>query len=281
MSTDFTVLDRPEVLRFLFHPRKDYGVTRSRPLESAAEAPGVTDVLVPVDDDTVVGVRLHMAARDHANILFFHGNGEIAADYDEIAPFYNRIGINFLAADYRGYGHSSGYPTVSGMMGDSHVIFRFVTQWLVRNGFAGPLILMGRSLGSASAIELAAAYGDRVCGLIVESGFAFAGPLLRLLGVDPEAIGFREERAFRHLEKIAQFRGPVLIIHAEFDHIIPFSDGQALFDASIGPDKTLVKIRQANHNDIPAHGFQDYLSAVQRLSAACSTAAQKHACKND
>jgi hypothetical protein len=130
---------------------------------------------------------------------------------------------------------------------------------------------MGRSLGSAPAIELAATHADRVCGLIVESGFAFAGPLLELLGVDAAAIGFREETAFRHLEKIARFQGPLLVIHAEFDHIIPFSDGQALFDAGTSPRKTLLKIPGANHNDILAHGFADYLAAVERLAAACST----------
>jgi len=59
---------------------------------------------VPVADGAAVGARFHIGSRGHANLLFFHGNGEIAADYDEIGPYYNRIGINFLAADYRGYG---------------------------------------------------------------------------------------------------------------------------------------------------------------------------------
>jgi pimeloyl-ACP methyl ester carboxylesterase len=273
MNADFTALDIPEVLMFLFHPRREHGVPQRRSPVNALEVPGVTEVLVPVEEDAVVGARFHLKDRRHANILFFHGNGEIAADYDDIAPFFNRIGINFLAADYRGYGRSTGHPTVTSMLRDSHAIFRFVTDWLSQNGFTGPKILMGRSLGSASAIELAAAHADRVGGLIVESGFAFAGPLLRLLGVDPAAIGFREERTFRHLAKLAQFRGPVLVIHAEFDHIIPFSDGQALFEASASPNKTLLKIPQANHNDILAHGFQDYFAAVQRLAASCSNPA--------
>ena len=273
MNADYTALDKPDVLMFLFHPRREHGVSQPRSPVSPLEIPGMTDVQVPVEEHTVVGARFHLKDRSHANILFFHGNGEIAADYDDIAPFYNRIGINFLAVDYRGYGRSTGHPTVTSMMRDSHTIFRFVTEWLSQNGFTGPLILMGRSLGSASAIELAEAHADRVCGLIVESGFAFAGPLLRLLGVDPAAIGFREERTFRHLAKLAQFRGPVLVIHAEFDHIIPFSDGQALFEASASPNKTLLKIPRANHNDILAHGFQDYFAAVQRLVASCSSPA--------
>jgi len=271
MTTDFSALDRPEVLMFLFHPRREHGAPGRSPSEPEMKIPGTRDILVPVAEDVAVGVRFHLGGRDHANLLFFHGNGEIAADYDEIGPYYNRIGINFLAADYRGYGRSTGHPTVASMMQDGHAILRFVTDWLAQNGLCGPLILMGRSLGSAPAIELAATHADRVCGLIVESGFAFAGPLLELLGVDAAAIGFREETAFRHLEKIARFQGPLLVIHAEFDHIIPFADGQALFDAATSPHKTLLKIPGANHNDILAHGFADYLAAVERLAAACST----------
>jgi hypothetical protein len=270
MTADFTALDRPEVLMFLFHPRREYGVPSAAAPGDETKVPGVKDVLIPVEDGIVVGARLHLSGRAHASILFFHGNGEIAADYDEIAPFFNRMEINFLAADYRGYGRSTGRPTVSAMMQDAHSVLAFVTAWLSQNGFTGPLILMGRSLGSASAIELAAAYPDRVAGLIVESGFAWAGPLLRLLGVDPAALGFRDETAFAHMAKIARISQRTLIIHAEFDHIIPFTDGQALYDAAGAADKRLLKVHGANHNDILAHGFQDYLDAVRRLAAACS-----------
>jgi len=271
MDADFSALDRPEVLTVLFHPRRDYGRPVGGPPQAAAGFPRVQDILVPVAADIAVGARFHLGGPAHANILFFHGNGEIAADYDEMGPFYNRMGVNFLAVDYRGYGRSTGHPTVTAMMRDCHTVYRFAAAWLAQNGFTGPLIVMGRSLGSASAIELAAADSERIAGLIVESGFAFAGPLLRLLGADPARIGFREESAFRHIEKIGQFKKPVLIIHAEFDHIIPFSDGQALFDACPSPAKTLLKIPGANHNDILAVAPGDYMAAIQRFTATLLT----------
>ena len=91
---------------------------------------------------------------------------------------------------------------------------------------------MGRSLGSASVLELAAAHSNLIHGLIIESGFAYAAPLLKLLGIDIEALGFKEAHGFGNIDKIKAFAKPTLIIHAEFDHIIPFSDGQALFDAT-------------------------------------------------
>ena len=41
-------------------------------------------------DDVVLGARFHPAAATAATILFFHGNGEIVADYDELAPSTDR-----------------------------------------------------------------------------------------------------------------------------------------------------------------------------------------------
>jgi fermentation-respiration switch protein FrsA (DUF1100 family) len=131
---------------------------------------------------------------------------------------------------------------------------------------------MGRSLGSASVLELAAAGGGAIDGLIVESGFAFAAPLLQLLGIDPDALGFKEESGFRNIDKIRKFNNPTLIIHAEFDHIIPFSDGEALYDACPSPDKDFLKISGANHNDIFMRGFQEYLAAVKDLAVRVQSA---------
>ena len=264
-KTDYSILDRPEVLQFLFHPRPELPLVPSRADDSAGSMPAKTDILIPVEGDVAIGARFHMAEPTGVNILFFHGNGEIVADYDELGPLYNQMGINFLAADYRGYGRSSGQPTVTAMMQDCHVIFEFVRKWLKQNHFSGPVVLMGRSLGSASVLELAAAYEDKTGGLIVESGFAYAAPLLRLLGIDPVTLGFREEKGFGNIDKIKMYHKPTLIIHAEFDHIIPFSDGEALFAASPAVDKAFLKIPGANHNDIFMRGLQSYLTEVNNM----------------
>ncbi len=263
-AIDYSALDRPEVLMFLFHPRAESGA----PFQAAGTPPapaGSTDIMIPVADDAAIGARFHMAEKTGGNILFFHGNGEIVADYDELGGVYNQMGINFLAVDYRGYGRSTGKPTVSAMMRDCHTIFDFVRNWLHENDFRGPLILMGRSLGSASVLELAAAFCAVIDGLVIESGFAYAGPLLQLLGIDIEGLGFKEQTGFGNIAKIKKFNKPTLIIHAEFDHIIPFSDGQALYQASPADDRTLLTIPGANHNDIFMRGLQEYLAAVGKL----------------
>ena len=255
---DYSLLDRPEILMFLFHPRPEWGPPRA--IQSAE------DILIQVEKDVVVGARFHLAGKDVPTILFFHGNGEIVADYNDLGPLYTRMGINFFPVDYRGYGRSTGKPTITSMMKDSHIIFDYVQNWRNERAFTGPFIVMSRSLGSASALELSAYYMEYIDGLIVESGFAYAGPLLKLLGVDMDALGIKEKDGFNNIDKIRSFHKPTLIIHGEFDHIISFTEGQALYDACPAKDKRLLKIPGANHNDILLRGINEYMEAVKNLA---------------
>jgi uncharacterized protein len=254
---DFSHLDRPEILMNLFHPGPGY-----EPIEKTIDA---IDQMIPVEGNIAVSGRFHMTDTSAPNILFFHGNGEIVSDYDDLGPLYNNMGMNFLPVDYRGYGRSTGSPTVTNMMKDSHTIFEFTESWLKDNGYGGTLIVMGRSLGSASALELANHYMERIDGLIVESGFAHTGPLLQLLGINLKAIGFTEEKGLRNIDKIRTWAKPALIIHAEHDQIISFSEGKALYDACPSPQKTFLKIPNADHNDIFTKGMNQYMKAVKAL----------------
>jgi fermentation-respiration switch protein FrsA (DUF1100 family) len=260
---NYPVLDLPQITSVLFHPRPELPASEGRQSSHGR----TEDVLIPVDKDVRLGARFHLTALEKAaNLLFFHGNGEIVADYDDIGALYNQLGINLLAVDYRGYGRSGGLPSVSSMMQDCHVVLDFVHRQLHQRGLSGVLISMGRSLGSAPAIELAAAHPEHLGGLIVESGFAAAGPLLRLLGIDPDRFGFNESNGFRNLDKIARIENPTLIIHAERDHIIPFADGEALFAACASPRKTFLKIAAANHNDIFFKGLHEYLASIKTFT---------------
>ncbi len=257
---DYSFLDRPEILNFLFHPRKDFGFT-----ESTTSVSG-TNLLIPVEKSVQIGACFYIADKKTPNILFFHGNGEIVSDYDDFGPLYNNYGINFLPVDYRGYGRSTGTPTITAMIRDAHLIFNFTVNWLKKNNCIGPLIVMGRSLGSASALELAALHKNRIAGLIIESGFAFDAPLFRLLGADVGALGVTENRGFQNKKKVGSFDNPILVIHAEHDHIIPYTDGQALYDSCPAENKTLLKIHGANHNDIFMRGLHEYMEAVTTFS---------------
>lgn len=255
---DYSTFDHPSILQFLFHPRPEF----------AGESTGSVDheeFKIPVGDDEVIGARFYSDDKTSPVILFFHGNGEIVSDYSDMGPYYNRLGINFFPVDYRGYGRSSGTPTVSAMMSDSHDIFEFVSSYLSEKGYSGPRVIMGRSLGSAAALELVENYPERIDGMIIESGFAFTLPLLRLIGIDTESLGITEDEGFSNFSKIQGFKKPTLIIHAEHDHIIPFSDGRYLYDNSPATEKHLLMIPGANHNDIFAVGHQAYMKSIQLL----------------
>jgi len=253
-SIDYSAFDRDEILSFLFYPRREGGKQNHEHF---------IELVIPVEDNAVIGGRFYSAGASAPFILFFHGNGEIAADYDDIGAIYNRVGIAFLPVDYRGYGRSTGSPTVTGMMRDCHIIFDYVQKFREMKGLNGPLIVMGRSLGSASALEIASNYADQTDGLVIESGFAFIVPLLHFLGVDSDQLGINENIYFNHISKIESYKKPTLIIHAEHDHIIPFTDGLALYNASKSAHKKMIKIPGANHNNIFQLGLTEYMQAVR------------------
>jgi pimeloyl-ACP methyl ester carboxylesterase len=123
---DYSAFDRPEILRFLFHPRPEGSI--SVPIKNAK------DFDIPVEGSVFIGARLHRFDEAAPVILFFHGNGEIVSDYDDLGPLYSRIGSNFLPVDYRGYGRSTGTPTVTGMMRDCHAVFDYFRRWFSIHG---------------------------------------------------------------------------------------------------------------------------------------------------
>jgi len=257
-QSDYSGFDIPEITAALFYPRPEWRMPlMAQPAESH---------LIEVAQDVAIGARFFLAEKGNPNVLFFHGNGEIVSDYEEMGMLYTQMGLNFLPVDYRGYGRSTGKPTLTNMMRDAHVIFDYVRHWLKDQTYTGPLLVMGRSLGSAPALDLAFHYPHFIDALIIESGFACISPLLRLMGIDPLRYGLSEVQGPRNLDKIRQWNKALLVIHAEYDQIIPFTEGQALFEASPAADKMLLRIPNATHNDIFFQGMHIYLQAIRTLA---------------
>ena len=146
---------------------------------------------------------------------------------------------------------------------DAHIILDFVLNHLKENNYSAPLILMGRSLGSVSVLELTKRYPSNFSGLIIESGFADEEPLFTLIGTTAEQIGFKREDGFQNGEKIKKYIGPLLIIHAEQDHIIPFSQGEFLYHSCPSVKKTFISVPNANHNNILEINPKKYFEIVE------------------
>ena len=256
-SYDYSKLDQPEVLQTIFHPRRE---AHASPLPPNAVESGIT-----VDEGVRLHARFHLAANEDPNILFFHGNGEIVSDYDTIGPMYTKFGMNFLAVDYRGYGRSTGNTTVTSMLGDSHIILDTVKEWLSAAEHTGPLIIMGRSLGSAAALELASTHSDEIAGMIIESGFSTTLPLLMTLGVDVAGLGITENDGFRNVRKISTFTKPTLIIHGQYDEIIPVNSAAILQAESPARAKELHVVPGASHNTVIAQAGELYFSVIKQF----------------
>ncbi|MEE9198357.1 MAG: alpha/beta fold hydrolase [Dehalococcoidia bacterium] len=250
---DYTLLDIPEIIQFMFYPRADW----------QPPPPGATDHRFPVGEGVHLTGRLYPHSEDAPSILFFHGNGEVASDYDDIAPLYHEAGVNLFVVDYRGYGRSEGTPTVSTMVSDTHAIMDAFCGILDREGYAGRVYVMGRSLGAYCAVELAARYPSRIEGLITESGSAAISRVLSYFDLrrDPAV----DELEQRHREKVRGITIPLLVIHGDQDTLVPIELGRDLYDSVSSAEKRFVTIEGAGHNDIMDIGRKRYFQAIKEF----------------
>ena len=250
------IFDRPEVLRVLFHPRRDNGMIPQ----------GVYSVAVEVEPGVNVRGRLYPADFDAPAILFYHGNGEIAADYDEMADLYQQLGITLLVMDYRGYGASDGTPTAGTLLTDAVKVFDAVGNIFNLYGLQPQrLYVMGRSMGSGPAIEIAHYAGKRLAGLIIESGIADGWALLERLGIEIDEEADENNDGVGNALKIKHITIPTLIIHGQVDDLIPVSQGIVLHRFCAAPNKQLVLIPGGGHNDLMVVGAVQYFEAIQKF----------------
>ena len=248
---DFAFIDQ-----LIFHPRPDF---------SPSPPSGAEDRLFSVAPGVEIGGRFFLGDPKKPDLLFFHGNGEIASDYDDLGPCFHRWGLNLLVADYRGYGRSGGAPSVGTLLPDALAVFDQVQEWRTEQARTGPFLLMGRSLGSAPAIEIASQRAGKIAALILDSAFAYSLPLLKLLGIPVEALGIREEDGFRNLEKIAFLSKPTLFIAGLRDDLIPPSESETLLQHCGAHRKELVLVPGAGHNDIFSRCGEGYFDLVARF----------------
>ncbi|MCW5200881.1 alpha/beta hydrolase, partial [Desulfobulbus sp. F4] len=235
------IMNRPEVQRVLFRPRA---------AARTALPPGAADIDIEVAPGIAIGCRLFTVDKAAPTILFFHGNGEIVADYDDIGPLYMEAGLNFLVVDYRGYGWSGGSPSFANLLADSHVLYDQLKHYLHTNGYGPALFLMGRSLGSAAAIELAAERNEEISGLIIESGFALTLPLAETLGLGDmlKDVTVTEEQTFNNVGKISKVTKPTFLLHGQKDTLIPLWQAEKLHAESGARNKELQVVPGADHN---------------------------------
>lgn len=255
-NEDMMTIDDISVTRALFHPRPE------------------SDGYMPVGVATVTQVEgaelggyLHENKASNALLVFFHGNGETAIDYDSIAPIYTQCGLSCWITDYRGYGRSTGTPSFSLMLKDAEAVLADVANLGKSIGRSfGPVIVMGRSLGSAPAIHLASLHESQISGIVLDSPYADGLALIQRLGgllISRQDIPMFDD----NIDKMRCCRQPTLIIHGTADRIIPIADAEALLSQCMAEKKHLVRIKDAGHNNLFSVGAKEYCAALRNYFA--------------
>jgi len=249
----YYLLDHPQVLQYAFYPTNEWSVCPDY----------ATDLFVSVDADIRVACRFFAADPKFPTVLFFHGNGEIACDYDSIAPyFFSQSNVNLVVAEFRGYGASDGRPTFAGVIADAHMIFKAVSKEVSGRGYRKDIWVMGRSMGSVPALELAKNYPKKIKGLIIESGFPSATRIAKRLGLpvpEPDVKLIEDEC----LQKIRDITLPALIIHGDRDNLVVIDEAYTLERELGSADKRLLIVRGADHNSVIACDIAGYFKAIK------------------
>ena len=156
-------------------------------------------------------------------------------------------GFNVLAFDYRGFGRNAGTPSEAGVYEDALTAYRHLTRQL--DVAPERIILGGRSLGSAVAIELATR--------------APSGGLLLLSAIDSvpatasrfyfwAPVSLLTSQRFDSMAKAPRVAIPVLQVHAPGDFLVPIDAARALFRQF--PGRKVMLELTGGHNDV---GFAD------------------------
>lgn len=231
-----SLLTREDLVGSLFFPQRD----------RSPAPPGARDLFIDVE-----GARLHVRIHGEASkplVLFFHGNGETVADWDDLAAGLTTH-AQFAVTDYRGYGQSTGVPTIQRLFDDTLAVFDAVRP-------LAPLapIVMGRSLGSAPAWHLVQHRLAELSGVIVDSGFSDLDAFARRRGLQPSSLTDEERALLDPLPKAARCDVPVLLLHGEEDSLIPLAEAVRVAKACPARVLTLATFAYRGHNDVVLDG---------------------------
>lgn len=259
VRSDTAFLDAPDVSALLFHPRRCEATHGLEPTETRTDGAALGGLWLDRPDSDDV-------------LLFFHGNGEVAADWATTAVRYaDVLDASVWIVDYSGYGRSGGEPSYSAMLDDAERLFAALSDRERERGCPfRRRIVLGRSIGSAPAIHLAWRFPDRVDALVIDSGFARVTDLIarfrELRGLPGGAPAVPAE--FRdNVDKLRDCRMPTLLLHGALDTLIPVTAARENLAASRAAWKRLVEIPGAGHNDLLFRAREGdlYFGALRRL----------------
>jgi len=191
-------------------------------------------------------------------ILYSHGNAEdLGIILDEIDLMARATGANVLAYDYVGYSVSylqeGGRPSEAGCIRSVDAAWAHLTT---KEGIpADQIIIVGRSIGSGPAVDLASRHTDSAGVLLISP---ISSGVWVVAGRTASRLLYAAD-IFRNYEKIGRITAPIAIVHGEADEVVPVSCGQHLHSISQNPAEPLW-IPQHGHNDMPAERVEQFIA---------------------
>lgn len=237
---------------YSFHPDR-HDVPDAKQLPA-----GVEEVFLPTSDgETLQSYWLARPASSRV-LIYFHGNaGNISHRIPDLRILAD-MGVNVLGVGYRGYGKSSGKPSEQGIYLDGEAALAYVSR---AHGFTPErVILLGRSIGSTVAVEVARHHDLAALILVTPMTTGRAMGKYHGFGMLAALAG----DAFDNLGKIVDIRCPLLIVHGTRDKIVPYTMGEQLYALAPWP-KHFTAVEGAGHNDISTRGSGPYWRAIRAM----------------
>ena len=197
--------------------------------------------------------------KDSSNVvLFFHGNGSNISDRIPIIKILYQLPASIFMIDYQGYGKSEGMPSEQNLYSDAKASYDYlITQ---KKYLSSQIVVMGRSLGGAVAVDLASR--KDVKGVILESTFSSGEDMAKYM-----CFLFRKpivwiRSKFDSPTKITLIKSPILIIHSKEDLTIPYQMSQDLYEKANEPKKLLL-LQRGNHDYIK--DSKEYIDSLKQI----------------
>ncbi len=190
----------------------------------------------------IIGWKFPATASPVASVLIMHGNAGCAIHRDYLAgPIHDSAPVDVYVLEYPGYGAREGSPNKCSLFAAAEEAFGLLTNGL-------PKYLVSESIGAGIACYLAKAHSINVAGLVLFMPYHdLASVAQRKMPFLPAYLLLLDR--FNPAECLRDYRGPVKMVLAGADEIIPVESGRRLFEEYQGP-KTLQIIPGAHHNDI-------------------------------
>lgn len=183
--------------------------------------------------------------------LFFDGNGGRPHIWEGRWRRITESGAGFLAVYYRGYSGSTGRPSERGL----HIDARAGYDWLIAHGYEPrDIVIHGFSLGSGVAAHLAREVEARA--LVLEAPFTGVDDVAAAHFTSFAPLVLRD--SFRSRDWIDDVHMPVLIVHGDADTVIPFAQGERLYELANEP-KQFVRMPGSDHATLVRDGIYPHI----------------------